>query len=194
MLNWTFVFDEAYPVTGASLPDLDRFVATVGQSVTPSEVKAINRGQQNPFPKGDPLHSSWRRFDPSLWVIPNRPLPASYLALLSWSNGGEFRSGERWFQFFPIFETGNNVRAMLLAYHLPQYMPGALPFAFNGGGAFYLFDMRRQAKRGEYPVVCCHAGHLGWAADSCWPVAGSFEDACRGKINVEGLREGRTSV
>jgi hypothetical protein len=76
---------------------------------------------------------------------------------------------------------------MLLAYCLPQYMPGALPIAFDGGGTFYLFDMRKAAKQGEYPVVCSHAGNLGWEADACIRIATSFKSACRDGGNVEDL-------
>jgi hypothetical protein len=188
VIDWSAVFDEAYPVAGASAADLERFVATVGQPPTPAEVKRVNRGQRNPFPKGDPLYASWRPFDASNWMVPDGPLPASYLDLLSWSNGGELRTSERWFQFFPVRNPGQGPRAMLLAYHLPQYMPGELPFAFNGGGTFYLFDMRREAKRGEYPVVCSHAGNLGWEPDECIQIAESFEAACRGVVNVDELR------
>jgi hypothetical protein len=74
---------------------------------------------------------------------------------------------------------------MLLAHHLPQYMPEALPFALNGGGTFYLFDLRRPAKRGEYPVVCSQAGNLGWEPEKCLPIAESFEAACLGTVNVD---------
>jgi hypothetical protein len=188
MFDWSSVFDEAYPVAGASATDLERFVATVGQSLTPAEAGAINRGQRNPFPKGDPHYELWRPFDASQWVMPDRPLPASYLVLLRWSNGGEFRKGGRWFQFFPALDPGHGVRAMLLAYHLPQYMPGALPFAFNGGGTFYLFDMRGAAKDGEYPVVCAHAGNLGWEPGECLRIAETLESACRGVADVDELR------
>jgi hypothetical protein len=188
VIDWSSVFDEAYPVAGVSTADLERLVATVGQQLTPAEIKAINSGQRNPFPKGDPLYAAWRPFDSSLWVVPSRPLPPSYLAFLEWSNGGEFRTGERWFQFFPVLDPGQGMRATLLAYHLPQYMPGALPFAFNGGGTFYLFDMRPAAKRGEYPVVGSHSGNLGWEPDECVQIAESFEAACRGSESVDELR------
>ena len=188
MIDWSSVFDEAYPVPGASAADLKRFVATMGRPLSPAEVEEINRGQRNPFPKSDPLYASWRPFDPSLWVVPARSLPPSYLALLRWSNGGEFRRGERWFQFFPAHDPKDGVRAMLLAYHLPGYMPGALPFAFNGGGTFYLFDMRQEAVGGEYPVVCSHSGNLGWGPDESIQIAESFEAACCGTVNVDKLR------
>lgn len=77
---------------------------------------------------------------------------------------------------------------MMLAYHLPEYMPGALPIAFNGGGTFYLFDMREPAKKGEYPVVCSHSGKLGWDTDECVRIADSFLSACQGSVNVDDLR------
>jgi SMI1 / KNR4 family (SUKH-1) len=179
VIDWSSMFDEAFPAAGASVADLERFVATVGQPLSAGEVNGINQGQQNPFPQSDPSYESWRPFDPSLWTVPDRPLPPSYLAFLAWSNGGEFRTGERLFQFFPAIDPGHGVRAMLLAYHLPQYMPGALPFAFDGAGTFYLFDMRQAAQRGEYPVVQAHAGCLGWEPDACATIAESFEAACR---------------
>jgi hypothetical protein len=188
VIDWSRVFDEVHPAAGASAADLKRLIASVGQPLTPSEVKAIRHSQRNPFPKGDPLYASWRPFDPSAWMVPDRPLPESYLGFLSWSNGGEFRTGERWFQFFPALDPGGGVRATLLAYHLPQYVPGALPFAFNGGGTFYLFDMRRAARRGEYPVVCSDSGSLGWKPDQCRQVADTFEAACRGTVDVDELR------
>ena len=78
---------------------------------------------------------------------------------------------------------------MLIAYHLPQYMPGAVPIAFDGCGTFYLLDMRRPAVGGEYPVACAHAGDLGWEPEACDVVADSFEAACRGTWNVDDLRD-----
>ncbi|HZN36628.1 MAG TPA: SMI1/KNR4 family protein [Pirellulaceae bacterium] len=188
MIDWTSVFEEAYPAPGASAGDLQRFTASVGQPLTAAEIAALHRGQSNPFPKSDPLYASWRPFDASIWQVPDRPLPATYLRLLACSNGGGFRTGERWFQFFPILDPGQGVRAMLLAYHLPRYMPGALPVAFNGGGTFYLFDMRLPARDGEYPIVCSHSGDLGWQPDQCLQIAESFEMACRGTVNVDELR------
>jgi hypothetical protein len=75
-------------------------------------------------------------------------------------------------------------------------MPAALPFAFNGGGVFYLFDMREPADAdGEYPVVAAHAGNLGWAGHDecyppeCWPVADGLAQACRGRTNIEDLAD-----
>src|SRR5262249_1777501 len=75
----------------------------------------------------------------------------------------------------------------MVAYQLPQYMPGAVPVAFNGGGTFYLLDMRQPAVGGEYPVVCAHAGYLSWEPDACCVVADSFVAACRGTVNVDDL-------
>ncbi|MGE0610159.1 MAG: SMI1/KNR4 family protein [Pirellulales bacterium] len=120
--------------------------------------------------------------------MPDRPLPESYLSFLSWSNGGEFRQGQRWMQFFPLFDERHGVRAIMLAYELPQCMPGALPFAANGGGTFYLFDMRQPSKEDEYNVVCSHAGNFGWGSDECLQIADSFAAACLGKSDVDELK------
>ncbi|HEV3385517.1 MAG TPA: SMI1/KNR4 family protein [Gemmata sp.] len=189
MIDWSTVFDEAYPVAGASAADVERFLDSVGQPLTSSEIEEINLGQQNPFPKIDPMHALWRPFDPSLWVIPNRTLPSSYLSLLSWSNGGEFRTGDRWFQFFPALDPGYGVRAMLLGYDIPQYLPGALPIASNGSGTFYFFDLRHPAVNGEYPVVCSQSGGFSWKPRACFYVADSFAKACRDRVSLEELRD-----
>lgn len=186
-MNWASLFDESQRNPGASDADIERFVATIGQSLTPIEVAEVNHTQQNPFPESDPLHSAYRPFDPSSWLMPNRPLPADYLSFLRWSNGGWCRTGEREFGFFPTSDPTGGVRAMTLAYHLPQYMPGALPFALNGGGVFYLFDMREAAITGNYPVIAANAGALGWGEDACWVVADSFMAACQGSSNIDDL-------
>lgn len=186
-IDWATVFDECHRQPGLSEADLEHFVGEVGRPMSTTEIEDVNRGQQNPFLPTDSLYAAYRPFDPSAWVIPNRPLPQSYLSFLRWSNGGQFGNGERWFQFFPACDPLHGVRAMLLAYHLPQYMPHALPIALNGGGVFYLFDMRKSPSGGEYPVVCASAGNLGWEPDECKIVAESFVAACRGTINIETL-------
>jgi hypothetical protein len=192
--GWDSVFDDARPAAGASKAEIESFVSTVGQPLSVEEIAIVNRSQRNPFPESDPLHAQYRPFDPSAWKVPDRPLSRQYLDFLRWSNGGWCRTGDREFGFFPTNHPGGDVRAMMLGYHVPQYMPGALPFAFDGGGTFYLFDMRVPAVRGEYPVVCCHAGSLRWDDYLCWVIANSFEDACRGTENVHDLRERRRST
>jgi hypothetical protein len=186
-MDWAAVFDEAYPEPGASAEALERFVAGVARPLSADEVRAATAAQRNPFPPHDPHHAVWRPLDPARWAIPDRPLPASYLSFLRWSDGGWFRSGDREFGFFPTLDPTGGVRAMMLAYEVPQYMPGAVPVAFNGGGTFYLLDLRRPAAGGEYPVVAAHAGHLGWGPDACRPVADTFLAACRGTANVDDL-------
>ena len=83
-------------------------------------------------------------------------------------------------RFFPALDPQHGVRAMMLAHRIPEYLPGAVPFAFDGCGTFYLFDLRRPAVEGEYPVVRAHAGWLGWEEDACGEVAHSFMEACLG--------------
>ncbi len=76
---------------------------------------------------------------------------------------------------------------MMIGYHIPEYMPGAIPFAFDGSG-LDLFDMRQSVVEGEYPVVQAHAGCLGWDEDSCGQIADSLVAACRttGPVDIGG--------
>jgi hypothetical protein len=184
-MDWASVFDEVHPEPGASDAVIAQFVAEIDRPVSAAEIREVNAGQTNPLPAADPLHAAWRPFDAAAWVMPDWPLPAAYLSLLRWSNGGECRTGERLFQFFPALDPKHGVRAMMLGYHIPEYMPGAVPFAFDGCGTFYLLDVRRPAVGREYPIVSAHAAYLGWEEDACDEVADSFVAACRGIGNVE---------
>lgn len=177
VIDWPNAFDEQYPAAGASQEELEWFVEDVRRPLVLGEAEEITRRQGNPFGREDPLYSHYRPCDPSAWIIPSTPLPLSYLSFLSWSNGGEFRTGARWFQFFSTRE----VREHLLAYHLPEYMPGVLPFAMDGGSLFYMFDMRRGPVSGEYPVLVAAGGNLGY--DDARAIAGTFIDACVGREN-----------
>lgn len=171
---------------GATDDVCEAFLEEIGQPLTAQELAEIRASQSNPFFETDPLYASWEPLDPVLWPLPQRPLPPAYLSLLQWSNGGEFRTGERWFQFFPT----HDLRPILLSYCLPEYMPYALPFAFNGSGTFYLFDLRSPAVDGEYPIVCAHAGNLGWEPEACFALAGSFITLCQGTLEIDKLRHG----
>jgi hypothetical protein len=171
MGNWDTVFHERYPERGATETDIAELIAGLSMEMTSREVAEVVK--ESPH------------LSPGTWKLPCRPLPPEYLGLLRWSNGGEFRTGERWFQFFTALDARHCVRATLLAYHLPQYMPGALPFAFNGGGVFYLFDMREPPTQGEYPILCSHACNLGYGPDECVAVAQTFLEACQGRVIVE---------
>jgi hypothetical protein len=177
-IRWPAVFATAHPRPGVSEQDLAAALADLRRPLSEEEADQIGRSQTNPFPRGDSLHASWRPFDPHRWRLPDRPLPPSYLSFLRWSDGGAFFNGDR--RFDPFLPCGE-LREYLLGNHIPQYMPGALPFAFDGGGRFYLFDMRNEPVRGEYPVLYVGAGNLGY--EDAVLVAASFIEACRGTTN-----------
>lgn len=111
----------------------------------------------------------------ALAAFAQRPLPASYQQFLLGSNGGWGRSGER---EFGLFGTEDVVR-YAQNYEFAEYMPGALPFALDGGGTFYVFDFRASPDTsGEYPVATCGSGANTW--DMAEVLAPSFPVACRG--------------
>jgi hypothetical protein len=170
-VDWSKVFEESHPRAGASDAEIAKFVHEVGQPLSRKELKELRRVR--------------RDCEPERWIIPNCRLPAAYLNFLKWSNGGEFRNGRRLIQFFPISEDGDggSVRWMMLHYGVPFYTPGILPFALNGGGDFYAFDMRFRAVNGEYSIV---------SAECCWRhtprfVATTFKKACTGRRPISEL-------
>jgi hypothetical protein len=186
-MNWSKVFEHASPKKGATQREVLALVANLRRALTPDEVARVNAAQHNPFPANDPLHAAWHPFDPTQWVMPaNRKIPPSYLSFVRHSDGGDFRNGDRLFQMW-----GTGLREFLLCYNVPQYMPLAVPFAFNGGGVMYLFDMRKPPDAdGEYPIICAHAGCQTFDPPDAPKVANSFPEACRGRFNVERLMHG----
>lgn len=165
--NWNNVFEEKIERRrGLSEAGIARFVATVMQPISDEEVK---------YRLGD---------NASRWKLPEGPLPRSYLSFLRWSDGGEFRNGNRLIQFFPALDRSDGVRIMMLLYAVPEYLPGLLPFASNGGGVFYAFDMRmRPAANGEYPIVAAECGH----AHTPFFLTSSFRKTCGARTSIDDL-------
>ena len=163
--DWGSLFEEVHPESGASEAEISHLIEDVTRPLSPAEIEEMNRklvDVAERFKRMDPRGGASNvvaRIDPSKWELPQGSLPESYLAFLRWSNGGSFRSGEKWFD--PVFRT-DEVRGYLLGYDLPEWMPGALPFAFDGAGTFYVFDMRGPPRNGEYPILVAHAGNLGF--------------------------------
>lgn len=145
MTKWGTLFDDGQPKAGASEEEIAEMISNLGQPLNADEVAQVNHFQAQY--SGDP-------FDPSLWQMPaDRPIPESYVSFVRWSNGGNFEQGDRYFQMW-----GVGLRDMMLAFSTPEYVPGFVPFAFNGGGVMYGFDMREPPVDDEYPIVCMHTG------------------------------------
>ena len=122
----------------------------------------------------------------ALGLPADRPVPPSYLSFVRYSDGGHFRNGDRLFQMLSVA----SVRQML-GNDLPEAMPLAVPFAFNGGDVLYLFDMREPPDaHGEYPILCAATDALDFDPHFAPRVADDFLEACRDRFNVERLLDG----
>ncbi|TVX93401.1 SMI1/KNR4 family protein [Paenibacillus agilis] len=184
-MNWKAVFEVCYEkCPEATEQELDMLINDWHRPLSEHEIKEIVERQRNPFPVSDPLHKQYQPFDPAKWIIPNKRLPATYVELLRYSNGGEFGNGERYFQFFSTAE----FRAMMLAYEFPEYMPGAVPFAMDGCGHHYAWDMRSNKDQDEYPILVSHSGNLGY--EDAVHIAETFIELCQGTISAEDIRYG----
>ena len=177
-IDWSSIFLETFPQPGATNTDI--VAATVGlmAPLSAEEIALISQSQANPFPQGDALYASYRPFDPTTWAIPKRPLPPAYVSFLRWSNGGSFFNHDR--RFDP-FLSCSELRQYLIGYHFPQYVPGFVPFAFDGGGNVYVIDMRRESDAGEYPIVFAKLGNLKY--ENSKRVGISFIEVCAGHTN-----------
>ena len=152
------------PATDA---DIAAFVGSVFVPLSDNEIRDLHVEHKAAVGDGcfDPP------FDPATWQLPIRPLPDSYLSFLRYSNGGYFAGTNR--DFDPLFNT-REVRDYMLGYSIPHWMPSSCPIGFDGGGTFYLLDMRRESDIGDYPVLFAHAGNLGY--DEAIILANSFAE------------------
>ncbi|HEX8177235.1 MAG TPA: SMI1/KNR4 family protein [Pyrinomonadaceae bacterium] len=172
MIDWTSVFDETQVAKGATGAEGAAFAKDFALPLSENEIAEI---------KADLLKAKIdvQLYDPAKWVLPNKPLPETFLNFLTWNNGGWCRKGEREFGFLGI----PDLRSYTLAYMFPAFMPEAVPFALNGGGVFYVFDMREEPDGGEYPILISASGNLGY--EDAKVVAQSFIEVCSGTTNIE---------
>lgn len=95
-------------------------------------------------------------------------LPEDYIELLKESNGGDFSNGEREYQMLSIEE----IMEYYEIYSFSEFMPYALPFAMDGCGDFYLFNLRGE----DNSVYKVPANNLDWEEYNSFSVAPSFKD------------------
>ena len=88
-------------------------------------------------------------------------LPDTYIELLKESNGGDFTTGNRECQLFSTEETLQAYQT----YNFSVYMPFAFPFAMDGCGNFYIFNLREK----DDCIYAVSAGDLEW--DECHKIA-----------------------
>jgi hypothetical protein len=168
-LHWPEIFDEFNSQPAASENQVRQLHESMVMPLTDQEIAEL-----------EAQHRQFKfKYDIRAWVFPAGPLPPSYLSLLGFSNGGNFRNGGRCLH--PLFAT-DEVRGYLLGYNLPEHIPHTFPFAMDGSGVIYLFDMRQPPVDGEYPVLVSHAGSLSYGC--CGKVADSFLECCRGTEEV----------
>jgi len=98
--------------------------------------------------------------------FPIHSLPQEYLDLMYESNGGDYVNGEREYQFLSFEE----IIEYYEAYMFFEFMPYAYPFAMDGCGNFYIFNLRMV----DNCVYVVSAGNMGWEKDECYKIAKSF--------------------
>jgi hypothetical protein len=132
------------------------------------EVLAIEPGVtslQNPFTR---IEDQW---------------PVSWLSFLRWSNGGDFINGENGERGFQDMFSLEQVREYTTLYGIAHFLPGAIPFAMDGGAALYMFDTRKSPNAGEYPIVFCHSSEVGGGWDSVTRLEDSFLACCQSTVD-----------
>lgn len=160
-VDWSRVFESAQPARGATEAEL-----------------TILREAWRPLCDDDaPWLAAPGELDRARgWALAGALPPASYLDFLRFSNGGTFGSGERRFSSF--FEV-HTLRGMMLGYGIPEEMPSVFPFAFDGGGVFYAFDMREPPQLRVTRVVGRRAGRRRHTATANRPTREPLTGASR---------------
>jgi hypothetical protein len=173
-IDWPSLFAEAYPEPGATEAELRAFAEAVAAPLTPEETEQIEAKQMKDFPKAYHSAPGFESLNVHAWRMPQRRLPASYLSLLRWSNGGRCFHGERFFAFF----NAKSIRPLMLSYWFPAYLPLAVPFATDQKNGVFFFDLRADSADGEYPVDYARFGCLDY--DEAITLASSLVECCRG--------------
>lgn len=81
-------------------------------------------------------------------------LPPDYVELLSLSDGGTATGRRCVVNFIPTDELAT------VDDEVVEKLPGMIPIADNGGGAFYLYDVEGKAARGEWTLLLVSMGTL----------------------------------
>lgn len=163
-------FDEAHPEPGLPPQFLEDGLLEGYLASPPNEGEVREVRERSPH------------LDPANWAMPARPLPPAYKTFLARSNGGTFVTGDREFQMLKAEE----LREYLFLYEWPETMPGSVPFALDGGGGFYLFDMSEPADAaGEYPILWANGGSLTFddTVYLGWSLADVLRDGRRPDVN-----------
>lgn len=169
-MDWKNIFDrEFHKNQGATQEEIDSFCTTWNRELSPEEIKEINDNQSKRY----------QPFDPSLWIIPKKTFPTSYLEFLQYSNGGEFGSGDRYFQFFSTYD----LREMNFAYEFPEYVESFISFAMDGCGNHLVFDMRQDKINDEYPILAVSSVYLDYDASKL--IGSSFLEVCKAKTSID---------
>ncbi len=144
-IDWSTRFDEGKPKPGCSVEEIRKLSASIARPLDDEELaylrEIVARNSTEP--------------DPILWPWPRRGLPESYLSFLRWSNGGTFRCGERWVEFFEAGWARNTMLANLFPLIVPRVVPFAAP---PTSGGWYGFDTGVEPVDGEFPVLRIAAG------------------------------------
>lgn len=172
MQDYSDWFEWLSPEAPASDADISYLQNNTLMALTRSEINQLNQVHW------DLIKDSQQNFDASNWHLPIGKFPPSYICFLRWSNGGSFQNGAM--QFEPFF-TPQEIREYLLNYEFPAYLPNAVPIGFDGGGIFYILDMREPPIQGEYPIFMIGAGALFWE-EAVW-IADTFETLLKRQDN-----------
>ena len=104
-------------------------------------------------------------------------LPDTYIELLKESNGGDFTTGNREYQLFSAEETLQAYQS----YNFSVYMPFSFPFAMDGCGNFYIFNLREK----DDCVYAVSAGDLEW--EECYKIADYLVQCFRQKESLDDI-------
>jgi cell wall assembly regulator SMI1 len=101
-------------------------------------------------------------------------LPVDYLEIIERANGGEGSVGGNGFiRLWPIEE----IPEVLAANEMERHAPGLLPFASDGGGNVYAFDLASSMRIVEVPLIGISRQDAKFRADSVTELLAHLADS-----------------
>ena len=149
-----------------------------------NELNDLRKKDKKPSYWNDSTYGEWKPKKFEKWAFPKSNFPKEFLELIKVYGGCAFIKGELEFSVFGP----HDLRAMNIAYELPEYMTGAVSFGLDGAGNHILFDMRSKDSTDTYKIYAAHSSYLEW--EGAILIANNFWEFIHGTENIDEIING----
>ncbi|GEM_PF-3383546 len=148
------------------------------------EINELRKNDNQPSYWNREIYGKWEPKKFENWTFPNGRFPQEFIRLMKYYGGCNFLKGDREFCVFGIEE----LRAMNIAYELPEYIEGAVSIGLDGAGNHVIFDMRQVKTMHHYKIYGVHSSNLDWGSAKL--LANNFLEFLNGTQNIDKIVNG----